>query len=130
MATTKTVLIIEDETSLRHALADKCKSNGFEVLEAGDGEPGLQMALLKHPDMILLDIILPGRDGMSVLSELRKDAWGSTAKVIILSNVSETEKVAEALEHQVFEYRVKSDVQIERVMESIKTHLGVETATK
>ena len=122
MPTTKTVLIIEDEAPLRNALADKCKNAGFGVLEAADGESGLQAAIQKHPDMILLDILLPVRDGMSVLTDLRKDEWGRKAKVIILSNVSETARVAEALEHQVFEYRVKSDVEIEKVIESIKMH--------
>src|ERR1700733_12000395 len=121
MNSNKTVLIIEDETSLRHALADTCKNIGLDVLEAGDGEGGLQLALLKHPDVVLLDLLLPNRDGMSVLTELRKDPWGKNATVIILSNVSDTENVAEGMEHQVFEYRVKSDVAIEAVVESIKT---------
>lgn len=120
----KTVLIIEDEASLRRALADKCTSAGLAVLEAGDGEKGLQLALSKHPDIILLDLLLPIRDGMSVLAALRTDAWGKTAKVIILSNVSETEKIAEALEHDTFDYFIKSDIEIEEVIKKIESNLG------
>jgi len=130
MTSAKTVLIIEDDASLRYALANKCKSAGLNVLEATEGESGLQRALLEHPDLILLDLLLPQRDGMSVVTDLRKDPWGKTAKVIILSNMSETEKVAEALEHRVFEYRVKSDVAIDSVLESIRSHLGIEVAKK
>ena len=130
MTNTKTVLIIEDEPSLRHALADKCYNIGVSVLEAADGDAGLQLALLKHPDLILLDLLLPGRDGMSLLTELRKDPWGKDAAVIILSNVSNITSVAEGMAHQVFEYHIKSDVAIEKVLEGIQTHLGMEIAKK
>lgn len=127
----KTVLlVIEDETPLRHALVDKCTRAGITVLEANNGESGLQMALLKHPDVILLDILLPDRDGLSVLSELRRDEWGKDAKVMILSNVEQTTRVAKALESQTFEYFVKSDIDIGRIVEIIQSHLGLEVAKK
>lgn len=125
MANTKTVLIIEDDAPLRFALASKCALVGLGVLEALDGESGLQLALTKHPDLILLDLLLPVRDGMSLLTELRKDSWGRNAVVMILSNLSDTGTIAEGMEHHVFEYRVKSDVAIDEVVESMKTRLGL-----
>jgi DNA-binding response OmpR family regulator len=121
--TTKTVLIIEDEKSLLKALADKCKSAGLNVLEAENGEAGLDLALREHPDVLLLDLLLPGRGGMSILQDLKNDPEGSKMQVIILSNVSGPEIVAEALLHKVFYYFVKSDVSIDEVLACIMARL-------
>jgi DNA-binding response OmpR family regulator len=77
------VLVVEDEEPLRLALVDALTAEGFDVLEAGDGETGLQLALREAPDLVLLDVMLPGRDGLSVLAALRKDRL--TAPVLILS---------------------------------------------
>lgn len=77
------VLVIEDELSIRMPLVDVLCARGYEVLEAEDGERGLDMALREDPDAILLDLMLPGRDGFSVLRALREDRL--TAAVLILS---------------------------------------------
>ncbi len=65
------ILIIEDEALMAAALKKKLESEGFQSLWANDGAEGLKVALDKHPDLILLDIILPTMDGMTVLSKLR-----------------------------------------------------------
>jgi DNA-binding response OmpR family regulator len=77
------ILVIEDEPHLRMALVDALGAEGFEVLQAGDGEVGLRMALREDPDAVLLDLMLPGRDGFSVLRALREDRLA--APVLILS---------------------------------------------
>ena len=77
------VLVVEDEESIRIPLVDVLRSHGYEVLEAGDGETGLALALREDPDAVLLDLMLPKRDGFSVLRELRRDRL--TATVLILS---------------------------------------------
>jgi two-component system alkaline phosphatase synthesis response regulator PhoP len=79
----KRILVVEDEPLLRMALVDALRAEGFEVLEAGDGELGLRMALREDPDAVLLDLMLPKRDGFSVLRALREDRL--TAPVLILS---------------------------------------------
>ncbi len=76
-------LVIEDEPLLRMALCDTLRAEGFELLEAGDGQAGLDLALREAPDVILLDLMLPVRDGFSVLRALREDRL--TSPVIILS---------------------------------------------
>lgn len=118
------ILIIEDESSLRNALRDKFTRDGFEVLEAKNGEEGLDVALREHPDLILLDIVMPKMDGMTMLTQLREDEWGKTARVITLTNLSDTEKVAEAIEHGSYEYLVKSDWKIEDVVATVRKKLG------
>lgn len=77
------VLVIEDEAAIRAPLAHLLRSNGYEVLEAEDGEAGLELALKEDPDAVLLDLMLPRRDGFSVLRAMREDRLSST--VLILS---------------------------------------------
>lgn len=120
----KKILIVEDEMPLRDALRDKLAREGFAALEAKNGEEGLEIALRDHPDLILLDIIMPRMDGMTMLKELRKDIiWGAKAKVIILTNLSEIVKVSEAIAQESFNYLVKSDWKIEDVVIKVKDAL-------
>ena len=116
----KTILVVEDETNLRNVLRDKFDYENFIVLEAKNGEEGLEMALKEHPHMILLDIVMPKMDGMTMLEELRKDKWGQYAKVIILTNLSDAENTLKAIKHGSFNYLVKSDWKLEDVVVKVK----------
>jgi len=118
--TKKTILIVEDEVDLRSLLKMKLENEGFTVLEAENGKTGLDSALSLHPDMILLDIIMPIMDGLSTLRELRKDAWGKNASVLILSNLSKAEKINEGLEGNVYGYLIKSDGEPDNIVELIR----------
>jgi len=120
----RTVLIVEDETILRQTLIDNLISEGFNVLQEEDGETGLQLALQKHPDIILLDIILPKVDGLTMLKKLRKDKWGKTVLVVLLTNLSNSEKIAEAVKCHACGYLVKTDWKINEVIERIKELLS------
>lgn len=119
----KILLIVEDEINLSKLLEQEFLKEGFDVLTALDGIQGLEMALTNHPDLILLDLILPKMDGMSLLRELRKDSWGMDVPVIILSNLSEAAKISEASEHEVFDYLVKADWKLEDVIKKVKDRL-------
>jgi len=77
------ILVVEDEEPLRMALCDALRAEGFEVLEAADGEAGRDLALSQGPDLVLLDLMLPKLDGFGVLSALRADRLA--APVVILS---------------------------------------------
>jgi len=81
--TLKKILVIEDEESIRVPLVDALEDEGFEVLVAADGDTGLALGLREDPDLILLDLMLPGLDGFEILSVLRADRV--TAPVVILS---------------------------------------------
>lgn len=125
----KKILIVEDEADAREALVDKFTRSGFEVFSAVNGEVGLSMAFEHHPDIILLDLIMPEKDGFAMLESLRKDDWGKDALVMILTNLAGTTKtIANILDKDVHEYLVKTswtinDV-VERVKQSLKTHIG------
>ena len=118
------ILIVEDEESLRTVLRDKLKGEGYNVLTAKNGKEGLAVALKKHPDLILADIIMPVMDGMTMVKKLRDDTWGKNVSVIILTNLSDAEKTAEAVDRGVFDILIKSDWKIEDVIDKIKNELN------
>ena len=105
MTQAKRILVIEDEDSLRMALVDALRSEGFQVLEAGDGEAGLKLALTEGPDLVLLDLMLPKRDGFSVLRAMREDRLASP--VIILSARGEEWDRVQGFEYGADDYVVK-----------------------
>src|SRR5882762_3651138 len=106
----KNVLIIEDEQSILRLLSDELKRGGYGVTTAMDGVAGLEKALSEHPDIILLDIIMPKMDGITMLKKLREqDDWGKIVPVIILSNLGDSSHIFDSLQQGVHDYLVKSD---------------------
>ena len=87
----KTVLIVEDEQAIVEILKYNLQKEGYETLEALDGETGLQLAREQDPDLMLLDLGLPDRDGQELLSEIR--AWSSVPVVVVSARGQETDKV-------------------------------------
>jgi DNA-binding response OmpR family regulator len=79
----ETILVVEDDRSLREGLAMNFRLRGYRVLTAGDGDEGLRAAFDERPDLIVLDLMLPGTDGLEILSELRGRDVG--VPVLILS---------------------------------------------
>jgi DNA-binding response OmpR family regulator len=121
----KKVLIIEDEAPMLRALVTKFTNEGFEVVHAKDGEEGLNTALAEHPDIILLDVVMPKMDGITVLKKLRADEWGRNVPVIVLTNISDTQVVGEALGLQAYDFLVKSDWKLSDVVAKVKEKLAV-----
>ncbi len=125
------ILLVEDEKILVRTLEDRLVAEGFDVTKTFDGVQGLQMALLEHPDLILLDILMPNVDGLEMLKELRKDAWGSHATVIILTNVKDTDILAKGMGigldgvGNTYEYMVKTDWSLDAIVSRIKQRLNI-----
>jgi DNA-binding response OmpR family regulator len=84
---------------------------------------GLRIALKEHPDLILLDILMPEKDGMGMLKDLRRDDWGKNVPVIVLSNLNDPPRVAEALRNGVYDFLVKSECNLAKVLNKVKTRL-------
>ena len=118
----KKILIVEDEESMLNAISDYLTSQEFVTLLARDGEEGLEIALKEHPDLILLDILMPKMDGMIMLQKLRDDEWGNKAPVIILTNVSPSANsvIDSVLRNEPAYYLVKSDVKLEGIVDKVK----------
>ena len=129
MNTKQSILLVEDELPAALALSNVLKDEGFEVFTAVNGEEGLMMALEHHPDMILADLKMPKMGGMEMIRELRKDAWGKDAEVIILTNASEVQLIEEAMSHNAFHYLIKGDSSMAEVIAKIRARL-TDTASK
>lgn len=121
----KIVLVVEDDRPLRRVLKLKLENEGFKVYEAKDGEQGLAYAFSKKPDIILLDLLMPVKDGKDMLKELRKDEWGKNVNVVILTNLSNTEDVAEAMTDGVYEYFVKAETPLDSIVKVVQDRLSL-----
>ena len=120
----KIILVIEDESILRNLLVMTLSSEGYTVYDAADGKEGLAHAFEFRPDMILLDIIMPEMNGVDMLKQLRRDTWGSTATVVLLTNLGDNESIEKAKAYDVQDYMVKSDWSLDELAQHIKERLG------
>lgn len=123
----KRILIIEDDDLQSDALIPRLEKNGFVVLKSKNGEEGLGMSLSLHPDLVLLDILLPKMNGMEVLEKLRADEWGKTVPVIMLTNLPSDDEVRsrDITRLEPTYYFVKVDISIEQIIEKIEERLSI-----
>ncbi len=124
----KKILVVEDEKILSDILRDSLENAGFTVIVASDGQEGLAMALDQKPDFILLDILMPKKDGLSMLQDLRATEQGRTVPVMMLTNLSDIEDVNQALATGAYAYIIKSDWDMADVVVSIQKKLGATTS--
>ncbi len=119
------ILIVEDDDSLAAVYTSRLEAEGFQVKRVPNGEEALAAALEFHPDIILLDVMMPKVSGFDVLDILRNTPETANLKVIMLTALSQEADKARATELGVDDYLVKSQVVIADVVERIKKHLGV-----
>lgn len=118
------ILFIEDESALQHAMTETLGDSNYQVIQAMDGETGLRLAKEEKPDLILLDLILPKKDGFSVLEGLKQTPDTKDIPVIVLSNLDSTEDVERAMSLGAKTYMVKTDYQLTDILRKIKDILG------
>lgn len=118
----KKILIVEDDRALQNALVEILAQEGYETTSAFDGQEGIDKAVREKPDLILLDIILPKKDGYEVLAEIKKSPQKNTP-VLILTNLEEIDNVQKALDLGATTFMVKSDFSLKDVVEKIKENL-------
>ncbi len=102
---TRTVLTIEDDAAIRRGIVDSLTFAGYRVLQAGNGDDGLRMAVQQQYDLLLLDLVLPGKQGMEILREVRQAR--PTLPVIVLTARGEENDRVEGLRHGADDYVVK-----------------------
>ncbi len=117
------ILIIEDDKFLRELIAQKLTKENFEASEAVDGEDGIKKIKSEEPDLILLDLILPGIDGFEVLSRMRGDPALAVIPVIILSNLGQKEDVEKGLKLGAVDYLIKAHFTPGEIIDKIKAAL-------
>lgn len=120
----KKILIVEDDSALRGILVEFLEEEGFAVFGASDGEEGVKMIKENNPDVILLDIILPKKDGYEVLKEIKADDNTKDIPVILLTNLGSLSDIEKALELGATTYLVKGDYQVKEIIEKVKEVLS------
>lgn len=121
----KKILVVEDESSLQGAMNEFLLAEKFSVAVASDGEEALRLARSEKPDLILLDIVLPKKDGFEVLSELKEDPEMKKIPIILLTNLESADDVDKAFSLGVSTYLVKSNYKLEEIVEKVKEMLKI-----
>lgn len=120
------ILVVEDETPMRRMLSAVLQQANLVVIEAGNGEKGLELALKERPAMIVTDNLMPIMNGVDMIAELRRDTWGATVPVILMTNVNSMEAVNKVLQSGgSTDYVMKGDVQLDQVVAMVRQRLGL-----
>lgn len=120
----KKILIVEDDKFLRDLISQKLLKEGYDITEAVDGEKGIEGVKKEKPDLVLLDLILPGVDGFEVLSQIKADPILAQIPVIILSNLGQKEDVERGLKLGAVDYLIKAHFTPEEIVQKVKAVLG------
>ena len=121
LKTSKKILIVEDEELITKILAHKLVAAGYITAIARDGQEALSLLKTEKFDLIILDLVMPHKDGFAVLEELRKRH--DLIPVIVTSNLSQDEDINRAMTLGVKKYFVKVDSTVQEIVDSIKTFL-------
>ena len=125
MTTTKTkVAIIEDDMAIVQMYRTKFETEGYDVATAEDGASGLELIDSFSPDIILLDLMMPNMNGLDMLSRLRSQPNGREAKVVVLTNMGDTETATKVYKMAADDYIVKAEMTPKQVAERVKALLA------
>ena len=116
----KTLLFIEDESVIHKTLSDVLGDEKYDIVSALDGEIGLRLAKEKHPDLILLDLVMPKMNGFEVLEALKKEETTKDIPVIVLTNLEQMEDIQKAIDLGATTYLVKSNYNLNEVVAIIE----------
>jgi len=119
------ILLIEDDQFLRELMVTKLKREGFVVLVAVDGREGAAMIQAERPQLVLLDIILPGLDGFSVLQQVRSssDAQVATTPIVLLSNLGQDSDVQKGRQLGATDYLIKANLTIDEIIKKVRKYI-------
>ena len=120
----KRILLVEDDDNLASVYTTRLQAEGFDVRRVGNGEDALSSALNYHPDLVLLDVMMPIVSGFDVLDILRNTPETANLKIIMLTALSQESDQERAKALKVDDYLIKSQVVISDVIERIRHHLN------
>ncbi len=122
---TKKILLIEDNESYLSILSQKFTYEKFEVITAKDGDEGIKMALDNKPDIVLIDLLLPKKNGVQIMEALRQNEWGKNVPLIILTNVNPDDEIlATITKNKPAYYLVKPEVKLDDILEKVRSLLN------
>ena len=115
-----TILTVEDNDDLREAIAAALGNAGYRVLTAVNGAEGVALALKEHPDVILMDIMMPELNGHEAVQKIREDVWGQHAKIIFLTSQSAAENIVHAVESGSEAFIVKPHTSLAEIVQKVR----------
>ena len=118
------MLIAEDEKFLMRALSSKLEAEKFTVLQADNGRVALEMMKSEHPDIVLLDLVMPEMGGFEVLGEAKMDSEISKIPIVILSNLGQPTDMEQAKDLGAVAYYIKADMSLKDLVAQVKVHLA------
>jgi len=116
----KKILVVEDDKFLRELISQKLATEGYDVIEAVDGDKGIEKIRTEKPDMVLLDLIIPGIDGFEVLAKMKADPGTANIAVIVLSNLGQKDDIEKGLEMGANDYLIKAHFTPGEIVEKIQ----------
>jgi DNA-binding response OmpR family regulator len=119
------IAIIEDDPAISQMYLMKFETDGFDVQMANNGKRGVALVESFLPDLILLDLQMPEMDGTAALEIIRKNDWGKTIPVIILTNIGEEEAPKRLKDLGVHSYIVKANLTPRQVVDHVKEALNI-----
>jgi DNA-binding response OmpR family regulator len=120
----KKILVAEDDRFLSNAYRIKLTKMGYEVTVMSDGDQVMKYLKDNTPDLILLDLIMPIKDGFDTLNEIRAQTKFKKIPIIVASNLGQGEDIKKATEMGATDYIVKSDLSLQELVEKINSYLG------
>lgn len=120
----KKIVIVEDDTSLYNLYKIELETKGYEIVNVADGSLALNTIKEQKPDLVLLDLMLPGKNGLQILEELKADADGKASRVIMLTNFGNEDNVSRALELGAEDYIMKYNIVPSELSEKVASLLG------
>ena len=123
MAKPYKILIIEDDSFLLQMYVAKLELEGFQVISAVDGEKGMKLIKKELPDLVILDLLLPKKDGFAVLAEMKKDSSIKDIPVLVLTNLGQKQDIDQCFNLGVKDYLIKAHFIPSEVISKIKNIL-------
>lgn len=124
----KKILIVEDDVSFYNLCSIQLKLRGYEVYQVTDGSLAIDKIKSLNPDLVLLDVVLPGRNGLDILDELKTLDETKNIKVIVLTNFGTEENVGKSLELGAEDYIMKYNIVPSELADRVAALLGVAEA--
>lgn len=118
------ILVVEDETALLNVLIEWLKTEGYDVSGVGTGQEGIEAAFRDSPDLILLDIILPGKNGFEVMKELSQDERTAKIPIVILTNLGDQQERQTAMSLGAKGYLVKAENDFPSIKKTVESVLN------
>lgn len=119
----KKILLVEDDPFLSSLLGNRLRREGLEVSAAKSGSEAAKTLSSDKPDLILLDIILPGKSGFEILEDIRSNPGSAKIPVIVISNLGQESDIEKAKELGATDYIVKAKITIDELVNNIKKFL-------